>query len=81
MGRSGGAGLVVGVLTGSGTEAQLLATGADVVVPNVGYLTDLLLLKSGSPSTEDNAMLVSRASVVSLEEETIPAYPSKKMKS
>lgn len=43
MGRSGGAGLVVGVLTGSGTEEQLLSTGAHVVVPDVGCLTDLLL--------------------------------------
>ena len=43
MGSRSGAGIVVGVLTGSGTTDQLLETGAHVVLPNVGYLTDLLL--------------------------------------
>jgi phosphoglycolate phosphatase len=50
MGSRSGAGFVVGVLTGSGTTEQLLETGADIVLPHVGYLTDLLLL-SASPSS------------------------------
>ncbi len=45
MGRNSKAGLVVGVLTGSGTERQLLDTGAHVVLPNISYIKDLL----GSP--------------------------------
>lgn len=49
MGAAAGAGCVVGVLTGSGTKEQLLETGADVVLPTVQYLKDLLLL-SAEPS-------------------------------
>ena len=45
MGKNSGAGLVVGVLTGSGTEKQLLETGAHVVLPNIGYLEELLQRK------------------------------------
>lgn len=44
MGARSGAGIVVGVLTGSGTKKQLLENGANVVFPNIGYLKDLLLL-------------------------------------
>jgi phosphoglycolate phosphatase len=36
------AGLCVGVLTGSGTEEQLLASGAHVILPHVGHLPTLL---------------------------------------
>ena len=49
MGARSGAGFVVGVLTGSGTTENLLETGADIVLPHIGYLTDLLLL-SAEPS-------------------------------
>ncbi len=42
MGINGGAGLIVGVLTGSGTKQQLLDTGAHVVLPNIGHLEHLL---------------------------------------
>jgi HAD superfamily hydrolase (TIGR01549 family) len=44
MGVRAGAGFVVGVLTGSGNKEQLLDTGADIVLPNIGFLKGLLLL-------------------------------------
>ena len=53
MGLRGGAGYVVGVLTGSGTEDQLLQTGANIVLPNIGYLDKLLLLSSKSVGLGD----------------------------
>ena len=43
MGKNSNAGLVVGVLSGSGTKGQLLSTGAHIVVPNVDYLPKLLV--------------------------------------
>lgn len=45
--------LVVGVLTGSGTSSQLLDTGAHIVLPNIGYLKDLLLLSTPSSPVKD----------------------------
>jgi phosphoglycolate phosphatase len=42
MGRNSKAGLIVGVLTGSGTERQLLDTGAHIILPNISYIKDLL---------------------------------------
>ena len=42
MAKAAGAGYMVGVLTGSGTTEQLLADGAHLVVPNVGFLPQLL---------------------------------------
>jgi len=42
MARNAGAGLCIGVLTGSGTTDQLLMTGADIVLPHVGYIPKLL---------------------------------------
>mmetsp|Transcript_36081 Transcript_36081/g.82359 ORF Transcript_36081/g.82359 Transcript_36081/m.82359 type:complete len:291 (+) Transcript_36081:241-1113(+) len=48
MARASGA-RAVGVLTGSGKREQLLETGADCVLPNIGHLKDLLLL-SKEPS-------------------------------
>ena len=57
MGLRGGAGYVVGVLTGSGTEDQLLQTGANVVLPNIGYLDKLLLLSSKPVGLGDNRKL------------------------
>ena len=53
MGVRGGAGYVVGVLTGSGTKDQLLNTGANIVLPNIGYLEKLLLLSSKSVGLGD----------------------------
>lgn len=38
-GRNAGCGLVVGVLSGADGAAALLAAGADVVVPDVTYLS------------------------------------------
>ena len=38
MGRSAHAGLIVGVLTGTGTDEYLRAQGADIVIPNITYL-------------------------------------------
>ena len=38
MGRNIKAGLVVGVLSGSGTADQLFEEGAHIVIPDIGYL-------------------------------------------
>jgi HAD superfamily hydrolase (TIGR01549 family) len=43
MGRNSNAGLIVGVLTGSGTERQLLETGAHIVLPNIECIKYLLV--------------------------------------
>ena len=42
MGNNSCAGLVIGVLTGSGTSEELLKTGAHVILPNVDYIPGLL---------------------------------------
>ena len=42
MGLNAKAGLIVGVLTGTGTANYLLDKGADAIVPNVEYLLRLL---------------------------------------
>ena len=39
-GRNAGCGLVVGVLSGAGTRAELLQNGADVVLNNINELTN-----------------------------------------
>lgn len=68
MGRNGGAGLVVGVLTGSGTEKQLIETGAHVVLPNIGYLPDFLENKAlrHELSEQDLAALDDSENIVSM---------------
>ena len=43
MARNAKAGLCIGVLSGSGTEQQLIETGANIIIPNVGHLPELLL--------------------------------------
>lgn len=67
MGVHGRAGLVVGVLTGSGTKAQLLDAGAHVVLPNIGHLEDLLrcslLPRTNSSSAVTTVSLESDESV------------------
>ncbi|KAL3911662.1 MAG: hypothetical protein SGILL_007193 [Bacillariaceae sp.] len=47
MALAANVGLCAGVLTGSGTEEQLLGTGAHLVVPDVGYIPDLLKVLEG----------------------------------
>jgi phosphoglycolate phosphatase-like HAD superfamily hydrolase len=42
MARNAKAGLCIGVLTGSGTATQLMETGANVILPHVGDIPDLL---------------------------------------
>ena len=42
MGRNGNAGLVVGVLSGSGRKKQLLESGAHIILPNIGMLRDII---------------------------------------
>lgn len=42
-GRAAGCGLVVGVTSGTATERELRAAGADLVVPGVSEMVDLLL--------------------------------------
>jgi phosphoglycolate phosphatase len=42
MARNAGAGLCIGVLTGSGTADQLMETGANVILPHVGDIPALL---------------------------------------
>jgi len=75
MGLNGGAGLVVGVLTGSGTKQQLLDTGAHVVLPNIGHLKDLLRClppREVAPSSTTVVSVESDASIDDMrnEEET-----------
>ena len=43
MGRNANAGLVVGVLTGSGTMKHLVEHGAHVVLPDISYLKEYLV--------------------------------------
>ena len=43
MARNAKAGLCIGVLSGSGNEQQLIETGANIIIPNVGHLPELLL--------------------------------------
>lgn len=38
MAKNAGAGFCIGVLTGSGTKEQLLQSGADIILPDVGYI-------------------------------------------
>ena len=45
MGRNSNAGLVVGVLSGSGTKEHLLETGADIVLEDVGDLPMFLVCR------------------------------------
>lgn len=42
MGKNGGAGLVIGVLSGTGTKEHLLATGATVVLDDIGRIPEFL---------------------------------------
>ena len=66
MGINGGAGLVVGVLTGSGTREQLLNAGAHVVLPNVQHLEDMLF---SLPTTSSSTTVVSMESDDSISNE------------
>jgi HAD superfamily hydrolase (TIGR01549 family) len=63
MGVRAGAGFVVGVLTGSGTKEQLFSTGADIVLPSIGFLKGLLPL-----STEPFIRYGSIADVMDIDE-------------
>jgi phosphoglycolate phosphatase-like HAD superfamily hydrolase len=84
MGSRSGAGFVVGVLTGSGTTEQLLETGADIVLPNVGYLTDLLLLSAEPSSSIVDEFFPLNDELVSFSDEFVPLNenmsPIKKVK-
>lgn len=71
MGARSGAGFVVGVLTGSGTTEQLLETGADIVLPHIGYLTDLLLLNAGPSSSVVNEFFSINDELVPLDDEFV----------
>ena len=42
MGKNAGMGLVIGVLSGSGTKEQLLATGATVILQDIGKIPEYL---------------------------------------
>lgn len=53
MGRNAKAGLIVGVLTGTGTREYLLDHGADVVIPNIDYLSGILSIMGRRPSYSD----------------------------
>eukprot|EP00984_Skeletonema_dohrnii_P037625 scaffold39867_cov222-Skeletonema_dohrnii-CCMP3373.AAC.2 len=68
MGINGGAGLVVGVLTGSGTKQQLLDTGAHVVLPNIGHLEDLLRCLPPREVAPSSTTVVSVESDASIDE-------------
>jgi phosphoglycolate phosphatase len=69
MGVNGGAGLVVGVLTGSGTKKQLFDTGAHVVLPNISHLVDLLRCSLPLETTSSSTTIVSVESDASIFEE------------
>jgi len=64
MGRNSKAGLIVGVLSGSGTANHLFEKGAHLVVPDVGYLvgiTSMFLSPQNLSSHADTSnMLKSR---------------------
>lgn len=48
MGRNSNAGLIVGVLSGSGTANHLFEKGAHLVVPDVSYLVGITSMFSAS---------------------------------
>ena len=58
MGKNSNAGLVVGVLTGSGTKDQLLRTGAHIVLPNVDHLPKVLAGSEKLISGNDDSGIV-----------------------
>jgi phosphoglycolate phosphatase len=58
MARNARAGMCVGVLTGSGTAAQLLETGADVILPSVGHLPGLLSYIFATPLSCSDTVVV-----------------------
>ncbi len=42
MGRNANAGMIVGVLTGTGTSDYLLDHGADIIIPSIQYLSGVI---------------------------------------
>ncbi len=68
MGINGGAGLIVGVLTGSGTKQQLLHTGAHAVLPNIIHLEHLLRCMPPHEVTPSSSTVVSDGSITSIDE-------------
>ena len=76
MGRNGGCGLTIGVLSGSGSQDQLLRNGADIVLPNIGYLkevVDSLCPRRISVSSDDSdsSQSTMRASPVNPDDVTV----------
>lgn len=63
MGSRAGAGLTIGVLSGSGSPEALLSNGANMLLPDVGYLKKFL----DGVSVEENKTIVGGTS--SMEEE------------
>lgn len=68
MGINGGAGLIVGVLTGSGTKQQLLNTGAHVVLNHIGNLEHLLRCMPPHEVTPSSTTVVSDGSITSIDD-------------
>jgi phosphoglycolate phosphatase len=62
MGRNANAGLIVGVLTGTGTADYLFDNGADAVIPNIGYLSRLFGMKTRDRSSSDITVSTSASS-------------------
>lgn len=52
MGRKSNAGLIVGVLSGSGTANHLFEHGAHLVVPDVSYLVCITSMFSAGAASE-----------------------------
>lgn len=57
MGRNGNAKLIVGVLTGSGTREHLLEAGAHIVVPDISFLNQYLIVPDVEKANVNSAMM------------------------
>ena len=63
MGRNANAGMIVGVLTGTGTHDYLLNHGADTIIPNIQYLSQAIAsfssmrCRCGSSSSTSNSSI------------------------
>ena len=77
MGRNGGCGLTIGVLSGSGSQDQLLRNGADIVLPNIGYLKEVVdslcprRISVSSDDSDSSSQSTMRASPVNPDDVTV----------
>lgn len=76
MAKAAGAGYMVGVLTGSGTTEQLMADGAHLVLPNVGFLPQLLDAVGIHVVATSQSPIAETKSQAAVEELLVDAAPS-----